>query len=209
MLTAEKPANIEIGSKPLHVVVDMQQMFVEGTAWSSPSPITVLPNIERLCSAFATSTVFMKFMVPASVDHAPRRWRTYYERWQELTLEIAHPSIQEIVGPLRRFLTSRNQFEKYTFSAFGSPQFKAYLVEADIDTLIFSGVETDMCVYASVVEAIDRGFQVLVVEDAVTSSDIDAHHATLRHLLPRLPEFVGTITTEAAVDIASSLACHG
>ena len=64
---------------------------------------------------------------------------------------------------------------------------------------MFSGVETDICVLASVFDAIDAGFHAVVISDAVGSSAPAAHRATLDHVLSRMPDQIDIIPTAGAV----------
>jgi nicotinamidase-related amidase len=43
------------------------------------------------------------------------------------------------------------------------------------ETLIITGVETDCCVYNTAIEANDRGYQAIVVEDATTTLTRTGH----------------------------------
>ncbi|WP_241648386.1 cysteine hydrolase family protein [Paenirhodobacter populi] len=67
---------------------------------------------------------------------------------------------------------------------------------------MFSGVETDVCVLAGVLDAVDLGFAVTVATDAVASSDPTAHEAVLNHMLPRLAQQV-RLTTAAEIVAAA------
>ncbi|HEY0123185.1 MAG TPA: isochorismatase family protein, partial [Rhizobium sp.] len=73
-----------------------------------------------------------------------------------------------------------------------------------VDTLIFSGVETEVCVLASLFDAIDAGHHVIVASDAVGSSAPLSHAATVEHVLPRMPEQVTFLTTAELIAAAPS-----
>jgi len=113
-----------------------------------------------------------------------------------MTLDAIDPGMQDLVEPLRRFATADNQIEKLTYSAFGSPAFRQAVTTRKIDTIVFSGVETDVCVYASVLDAVDIGLRVIIAADAVASADAAAHDAVLTHLAPRLPDQIEIKTTQ-------------
>jgi nicotinamidase-related amidase len=59
--------------------------------------------------------------------------------------------------------------DKPAYSAFSESILAAFLRDKNIDTLI-TGSETDECVLATVLDAVDMGFRVIVVEDALCSS---------------------------------------
>ena len=50
----------------------------------------------------------------------------------------------------------------------------------DIDTLIFTGVVTEVCVETTVRSAFVRDFDIIVVEDAVASFNETAYRSSLR-----------------------------
>jgi nicotinamidase-related amidase len=60
-------------------------------------------------------------------------------------------------------------------------------------------VETDVCVLGTILDGIDRGFRIVAVSDAMTSSSLPGHHATLDLILPRFDQQVEIVTTEAAL----------
>ena len=58
---------------------------------------------------------------------------------------------------------------KTGFSAFEEPAFRTSLAARTRKTLIFCGVESHVCVLQSLLDAIERGFEVYLAADAVTS----------------------------------------
>jgi len=189
-----------LSQNTLHVVIDIQRIFAEETVWHTPVIAEIVPNVISLCEALPDKTLFAKFMLPQSAETASGRWKTYYERWSAMTLDAMPAEMQDVIEPLKRFANGENEFEKFTYSAFGSSWFVAYLKDQVIDTIIFSGVETDVCVYASVLDAVDAGYRVVIAADAVGSSDMAAHHATMTHLAPRLSDQVDIVSTASIVN---------
>jgi nicotinamidase-related amidase len=181
----------------LHVVIDMQRIFAEETAWHTPAIANILPNVVALSEAFATETLFVKFLLPQSSRQAAGTWRGYYDRWPTMTLDAIDPAMQNLVEPLQRFATADNQIEKLAYSVFGSSAFLEILAKRNVDTIVFTGVETDVCVYSSVLDAVDIGLRVVIVADAVASSDDAAHGAVLTVLTPRLSGQIEIATTQS------------
>ena len=49
-----------------------------------------------------------------------------------------------------------------------------------LETLVVAGVSTSSCVETTARDAADRGFQVVIVEDATAELDEPSHEATLK-----------------------------
>ncbi|WP_163873284.1 cysteine hydrolase family protein [Rhizobium laguerreae] len=188
-------------NKTLHVVIDMQRLFAEETAWHTPAIAGILPNVVALSKARPAETVFARFMVPQNAESATGRWKTYYRRWSSVTLDELDGAMLELVAPLSAIAGPGSIVDKQTYSVFGSPEFTARLQGSGTDTLIFSGVETDVCVYASVLDAVDAGYRVILAEDAVASGDMKAHAMVIKMLAPRLSEQIEILSTEAILNL--------
>lgn len=185
----------------LHLVIDMQRLFAEETAWYTPAMADILPNVLKLCEARPEKTLYARFVVPRNAGAALGRWKTYYDRWSSFTLDVLDPAMLDLMAPLAAIADESSIIDKATYSIFGSPGFDERLKASGVDTLIFSGVETDVCVYASVLDAVDAGYRVILATDALTSSDRAAHDAVLTHLVPRLSEQVETFSTQALLNL--------
>jgi nicotinamidase-related amidase len=72
------------------------------------------------------------------------------------------------------------------YSAFAEPHLLAHLRERSADALIVTGSETDVCGLATVLGAVDLGYRVIVVRDAICSSSDEGHDASMGPLSPPL-----------------------
>jgi nicotinamidase-related amidase len=82
-------------------------------------------------------------------------------------------------------------FEKSHFSCFGAEGFEECLRERQIHHLLVIGLETPICVYQSVIQAIDQGMEVTVLSDCVGARRSNDAEAALQamsgagaHILP-------------------------
>jgi nicotinamidase-related amidase len=185
-----------IGASALHIVCDMQRMFAEETVWHVPSIPDILPPIATLAGAHPSRTIFTRFVTPLSASDAPGIWRQYYERWPSVTLDRMDVALLDIAKPLAAVARTAEICDKTTYAAFASEPFVAALARRRADTLIFSGVETDVCVLASVLAAVDRGYRVLIAGDAVASSSAAAHRAVIDTILPRFDRQIEVATID-------------
>lgn len=73
--------------------------------------------------------------------------------------------------------------EKTTFSAFDMPEFKDALKNYSKKQIIIMGIETHICVLQTVIDLINNGYEVFIVEDACASRDIKNKETALRRLI--------------------------
>ena len=168
-----------IGSDAVHVCIDMQRIFAERTAWYTPSIPTILPAIIRLAGHCPRRSVFTRFCTPPSATDAPGNWRRYYERWAELTTGTLGADMLDVIAELSAFSPPAQIADKTTYSAFESARFCDLLDDLGCHTIICTGVETDVCVLGTVLQAMDRGYRVIIAEDGVHSSSPESHRAAL------------------------------
>ncbi|MEM0160883.1 MAG: isochorismatase family cysteine hydrolase [Thermoplasmata archaeon] len=71
---------------------------------------------------------------------------------------------------------------KNTASIFIGTNFDLMLRNAGIETIIFTGIATEIGVESSAREAINRGYYTVVARDAVSSGDKDAHERSLKNM---------------------------
>jgi nicotinamidase-related amidase len=69
-----------------------------------------------------------------------------------------------------------------------------------IDSLVITGGETDVCVLATVLGAVDRGFRVVLVTDAVCSSADETHDALMELYRSRFSEQIEAVTMKEVLD---------
>lgn len=185
-----------LGPGTVHLAIDAQRLFVDpASPWCAPSLAAVVPNIASLVRTLPT--LFARFIPAASAAAAPGRWRRYYDRWSEVTLERLDPALLDLVPPLAALAGPDRIVDKPTYGFFGARGAQPALDALAADTLVLSGGETEVCVLATLLEAVDRGYRVVLAADAVASSSPPAHRAVLDALLPRFPEQVEVAATAA------------
>jgi nicotinamidase-related amidase len=94
-------------------------------------------------------------------------------------------------------LATATVIDKTRYSAFAEPTLLAHLQKREADALIVSGSETDVCVLATVLDAVDLGYRVIVVRDAVCSSSDEGHDMLMRLYHSRFTEQIETATAAA------------
>ena len=168
-----------LGESAVHLCVDMQRLFSAQGPWPTPWMARVLPAVLAMVEHAPAKTLFTRFIPPVTAADAPGRWQAYYGKWAAVTRERINPALLELLPALAAYVPPACVFDKPAYSAFTAPGLLAHLMERSADTLIVTGSETDVCVLASVLAAIDCGFRVVVARDGVCSSSDETHDALL------------------------------
>lgn len=184
----------------VHLCVDMQRMFSENTEWKMPWLERVLPNIIAITATQPNRTLFTRFIPAQKRGMGAGMWRHYYERWHAMTIEEAGPDIVELVAELAKFVPPARVFDKYVYSPWTGTDLHLQLRSADIDTIVITGGETDVCVLATILGAIDWGFRAILVTDALCSSADETHDAMMDIYMNRFGEQVEVVTTQTLLD---------
>jgi nicotinamidase-related amidase len=174
----------------------MQNIFAPGGPWATPWMARVAPVVAALAERFADRTVFTRFMPPYRPEDMPGMWQRYYRKWRETTREHVDPALLDLLPELKRLAPPATIINKTRYSAFAEPQLLAHLRACSADTLIVTGSETDVCVLATVLGAVDCGFRVILVTDAVCSSSDEGHDALLKVYGRRYSEQLETAQAE-------------
>ena len=180
----------------LHICVDMQRLFAENTDWHTPWMERVLPKVVRIVEAHPERTIFTRFIPAEQPGQGRGTWRRYYEKWESMTISRLGEARVELVPELRRFVPPAKEIDKKVYSPWLEGKLDDVLRDTSIDTLVVSGGETDVCVLATVLGAVDRGYRVVVATDALCSSSDETHDAMMTLYHRRYGQQVETITTE-------------
>jgi nicotinamidase-related amidase len=152
----------------------------------------VLPVTPALASRHPERTVFTRFIPPARSEQMPGMCQRYYERWRVATRDVLPLELLELMPPLATCCPPATIDDKTRYSAFAEPRLIEHFRQHETDALIVSGSETDVCVLATVLDALDIGYRVIVVRGAVCSSSDHGHEMLMRLYHTRYRERIET-----------------
>ena len=167
-----------IGPGAVHLCVDMQRMFADRTEWHTPWLSKVLPAVVRLCEPHPERTIFTRFVPAAHPGDGIGTWKRYYERWASMTTERAAAGLTDVVPELARFIPPAGVCDTQVYSPWHG-DLDLRLRHRGIDTLVVSGGETEVCVLATVLGAVDLGYRVILATDALCSTSDETHDAAI------------------------------
>lgn len=180
----------------VHLCIDMQRMFAEDTPWHVPWMREVSPAIEELSGRYPEKTIFTRFVTPVRPEMMEGMWRVYYEKWWMMTREHLDPGLVDLIPSLKTLVPPARIFDKMTYSPWVSGELHEMLSKQGIGTVVMTGGETDVCVLSAALGAIDLGYRVVVLRDAVCSGADDTHDASLELLGDRFSVQLDLPTTE-------------
>lgn len=157
----------------------MQRMFAEPTEWMMPWAGKILPRVVALTEHRPENTIFTRFIPAERPGQGEGMWKQYYERWPMMTVEKLGLEMLALVPALTQFTPPASVVDKHVYSPWLYTELHHHLQQNAIDTLIISGGETDVCVLATVLGAVDLGYRVVLAKDALCSSSDQAHDCAI------------------------------
>lgn len=148
---------------------------------------TVLPNIKRLQEYFRKRQSPIIYTGTGTCTGDGRDLTQWLKDFDQLGLAVLgeriwppinDPSwqIDDAVAPLPGELV----LNKTSSGPLNSTKLDQTLHNLGIESLIVTGLTTDVCVSQSARETADRGFQVIIVEDACTTLSVEMHRGALQ-----------------------------
>ncbi|MBB4144469.1 cysteine hydrolase family protein [Rhizobium rhizoryzae] len=181
----------------IHLCIDMQRMFAEDTPWHVPWMKEVLSQVEEVARWRPDRTVFTRFVPPKRASDMLGMWHDYYRKWDMMTLDRLGPSMVDLVPSLKVLVPPARIFDKMTYSPWTTGELDRVLRAEGIDAVAISGGETDVCVLAAAMGAIDLGYHVILLKDGVCSGADQTHDASLELLGDRFSVQLEILSTEA------------
>ena len=191
--------------KTVLLIIDMQASFLDvqsplGRFGEMQTPgvrdyllergkTVVIPNLQRLLAFFRAQNLRTIFTTVASEFPDGQDWPPILRRWNEM----AQKQIGEVVFPARTDPWARIVeplaprpgeviINKTTYGSFASTGLDGLLRNLGIETLIIGGIITNRCVETTAREAADRGYQVILIDDASAAHSPEQQEATMLSL---------------------------
>jgi len=186
-----------------HICVDMQRMFLEDTPWHVAWMERVLPAIHDLCALHAERTIFTRFMPPESAEQATGTWREYYQKWWMMSGGALPPAMTELAPELAEFVPPARMLTKMVYSPWLNGSLHRTLREEGVETVVITGGETDVCVMATIFGAIDLGYRIILLKDALCSGADETHDASLQVMGERFSVQLEVTTVPEFLEMAA------
>ena len=147
-------------ARDLLLMVDFQNVYLPGNEWACPSMPAAMKNTIRILEAEnAPDCVMTKFVAPAE---PVGRWAQYNEAYREINENAFLAEFPEELAP---WAEKAAVVEKTTYSSMDAEGVIAAM--AGKSAVVLTGVVADCCVLATMMDAIDRGYEVVYLYDCI------------------------------------------
>jgi len=157
------------------VMWDVQNMLVDKIF----NKDEFLSNAKNLHSIATTKKVPVFF---TKITPLPERFespaRKFFMKNRPRNIQFTPDGFNLVIKPLEGDII----LNKNTASIFVGTNFELVMRNAGLSTIIFSGISTELGIESSARDALNRGFFPVVVRDAVSSSNREAHERSLQNL---------------------------
>ena len=168
------------GFRPALLIVDMTRMFVDD---AYPSGCKSSPQAVRACAALLTRArerALPVFFTKAYADPLHEASPAESGLWKHGSLNVdGLPPGDIIVDELAPLPGETTIYKGSKPSAFFGTQLVSMLVALKIDTVIVTGISTSGCVRASVLDAFQYNFHVIVPYEATADRSSISHKVNL------------------------------
>ncbi len=163
--------------KPALLVIDMLNDFVKGSL-KIPGAERIVDNIKVLVDEFRRLNLPVIYVCDShikGVDQELKIWGDHAIRgtWGAQVIDELKPDERDFIVLKRRY------------SGFFQTDLELLLKELEVDTVVLTGVSTDICVQHTAADAFFRGYKIVVVEDA-TAAFTDEHHRNALEYMKRV-----------------------
>jgi nicotinamidase-related amidase len=198
------------------LVIDMQRDFLHPDGYAARASLDIAPlrkAIEPVSRVLAAARAAELTVLHTREGHLPD-----LSDCPPYKLERSRRAGAEIgaVGPMGRLLVRGERghdfidalqpqageivIDKPGYSAFEHTALGQVLTTRGVDTLILTGITTEVCVSSTLRTAVDRGYRCFTVADACASSDAHLHAAALRMIGVEGGIFGDVVTAARAVE---------
>ncbi|MFQ6134468.1 MAG: cysteine hydrolase family protein [Nitrososphaerales archaeon] len=178
------------------LVIDMQNGFCSKSGsydrlgYDIAPYQAIVPNLKKIIQYFADNNLPIFFTKAIreksgidSLDRVHRILpRNRSERIKRAPICVRDTWDSEIVEELQYSNEKLHIVEKRRDSAFQDTELELWLRSFRIDTLVFAGVDTYVCVESSVRDGFNKGFDIILLSDCTASRRPDLHNATLEQV---------------------------
>lgn len=148
-------------SEDLLIAIDFQNVYLPGQPWACPTMEQAMAKTLSIINA-PNSPEYILTQYIAATDPVGR-WKQYNE---EYALINADPFFSDFAAPVKQIIKADNVMVKNSYSSLKCPSVKSRLERKK--RVVLTGVVAECCVLATMMDAIDLGYEVIYLYDCVS-----------------------------------------
>jgi nicotinamidase/pyrazinamidase len=153
------------------LIVDVQNDFCPGGALAVPGGHEVIPVINRLLKHGWLSVATMDWHPPNHSSFEPHGGPWPPHCVQETAGAALHSELD--AAQIQLIITKGSHPDEEAYSGFHGTELAKILRAKGVKRVVVCGIATDYCVRATAHDALQEGFEVLVLEDAIRGVEVN------------------------------------
>lgn len=160
--------------KPAIIVIDVIKDFVSGVLGSDRATV-IIPNIRKLLEHARGLGIPIIYVTDSHLSEGDLE----FDLWPRHAVEGSEGA--EIVDEIKPE-EGDHHLTKRRYSCFYATGLDALLRELGVDTLILTGLVTNICIQHTAADAFFRGYKIQIPEDCVEAPTEEAHRSSLSYM---------------------------
>lgn len=157
----------------LLMVIDMQNVYLEGQPWGCAATGKVMGNIKRLIdNHIPDHVIFTRYMPPKNPKGT---WKQYNIENKEIN---GNPWMSDMIEDCKPYLKQYPLFTKEKYSSYANPDVAELAGMAR--RVVLCGVVAECCVLFTMLSGIDAGHKMIYLKDACSGIDMEHGQITER-----------------------------
>lgn len=148
-------------SEDLLILIDFQNVYLPGQPWACPNMEQAIANTLRIVNDPGSPDYVITQYIPP-VDPVGC-WKQYNEEFAEIN---ADPFLSDFPDSIKQIINDDNLITKNTYSSLKSVALQSGL--AGKKRIVLTGVVAECCVLATMLDAIDLGYEVIYLWDCIS-----------------------------------------
>ena len=181
-------------SKPLLLVVDMQNVYSKGQKWECGNFNRALKSIKLLFDYYKDVNVLFTRYIAS--DEPKGIWADYNEENAEVN---ADSWSNEIVEDLAKYTDKYKVIDKAVYSSLSDDEVK--MAAESSSCVVVTGVVAECCVMSTVMSLIDAVIYVIYLKDAIAGADDETEKATMKVLEGLAPLHLSIMDTNEYLEL--------
>ncbi|MGA1848158.1 MAG: isochorismatase family protein [Thermoplasmatota archaeon] len=156
-------------NKAALLILDMQSFFMSRKSHAFiPTAPAVIDVIVQMTAAFKGPVIATRHLGDEDGSNLMNSW--WRDNVKDNEAEIIHElkGIPDVV------------FDKHHYSAFHETGLERYLEENGVDSIIITGVHTDLCCETTARDAFMKGYKIYLIADGTATSTEERHISALK-----------------------------